>query len=176
MKRLLSLTAACLLIVGCAESAEPELSGDQLVEGVYSTPREIQLFSGTTLELKDGKYRYWFYTDVVSHDHPEPAWPLTGKYEFQDGKLLLQGDDDVNQREWYCDVLKGTPVLWRGDAHYKWQTKQDIFPYGILIWTPQEMPAEGVEGLKRPEVIPFYTEEQQKKIRETMGPLLEQPE
>ncbi|WP_299465011.1 hypothetical protein [uncultured Gimesia sp.] len=178
MLRLLLTSVMCLLAAGC-NPPPPEISNDRLAEGVYATPDEISGFSGTTLELKDGKFRYWFYTDVVDPDEPGPEFPITGEYEFQDGQLQLKSND-VNQQRWHFDVLKGTPVLWRDDAYHIWKERQDIFPYGILIWTAQVMHLDGPNGLQRVSVIQYYSEEKQKKIRESIrnstGSLIQEPQ
>src|SRR5687767_9085259 len=57
------------------------------VEGTYCTALEIAAFSGTVLELKEGKFRYWFYSDASGGQ--EPKYPVTGAYLIQDGRLTL---------------------------------------------------------------------------------------
>ena len=82
------------------------------LEGTYCTAQEIAGFSGTILELKGEKFRYWFYSDVAGGHEPE--YPLAGAYLFQDGKLTLD-HTQVSQSTWLADVVNGVPVLWRHD-------------------------------------------------------------
>src|SRR5262245_60601952 len=46
------------------------------IEGTYCTAHEIAGFSGSVLELKAGKFRYWFYSDVG--DGAAPKYPVSG--------------------------------------------------------------------------------------------------
>ena len=48
-------------------------------EGVYTMCRDVAGFSGETIELKGGKFRYWFYSDAGS---PGGPYPLTGTYRI----------------------------------------------------------------------------------------------
>lgn len=86
-------------ILGCADRAEPPVSQsiDQPtssvdstcarpshtpgLDGLYCTTSEIGGFSETILELRDGRFRYWFYSDARSSDDPE--YPVAGTYQIQ---------------------------------------------------------------------------------------------
>ena len=59
------------------------------VDGLYSLCAEVAGFSGETLELKDGKFRYWFYTDMHVVGAKEIKFPLTGKFKIEGRRVIL---------------------------------------------------------------------------------------
>lgn len=80
------------------------------VDGVFFT------FTGymtTVLELKDGRFRYWFESDAKSD--PEPDYPLTGTYSVANNVITLD-HDQVFQKQWTCRASDGLVTLWRPDA------------------------------------------------------------
>jgi len=117
------------------------------LEGLYTTPDEISGFSGTVLELKGGHFRYWFYSDVSLPDSPK--FPLTGKYDQQGDKLILD-NAQVNQSEWFLETVNGIPVLWRDDGLRHWRDEKKIYDYGVLIKTEGTVTIEG--EIARPSV------------------------
>lgn len=174
MTRLTLTTAIALLALGCTDRTPPQITKGRLAfEGVYATPGEISGFSGTTLELKDGGFRYWFYRDIGGLDEPE--YSITGKYELQDGKVLLR-DPQVNQRQWFVDVVNGTPVLWREDALETWKRDQKIYDYGVLVWTGNEIPNDDPYKLERRSVRNLYSAEKKKEIKAWKDPFVDGPQ
>ncbi len=173
MNRFLLTTTATLFIFGCSKQPPPRISNAHMAEGVYSTPSEISGFSGTILELKAGKFRYWFYSDVRLGDEPE--YPLTGQYDFQNGKVILN-NPDVNQRKWNVDVLNGTPVLWRDDALKIWKQEQKIYDYGVLIWTENKIQEDNLSEFERTSVSELYSKEKKKQIKEWKDPFVHGPQ
>lgn len=161
------ITAIAFLVLGCTQPP-PKITNERLAEGVYATPDEISGFSGTTLELKNGKFRYWFYSDVRTSD--EPKYPITGKYEFQDGKLIL--NNKLNQKVWFVDVVNNIPVLWRNDALKIWKQERKIYDYGVLIWIENEIPEDDLYKLKRVSVRDLYSEENKKQVKEWKDPFV----
>jgi hypothetical protein len=161
--RTILIISAVSFIAGCSEesslveeSLEPWMqvgtaSRSQGLEGVYCTSHEIGGFSGTILELKDGKFRYWFYSDVGGLD--EPQYPLTGKYMQKDQVLTLD-HPKVNQREWIPGMVNGVPVLWRDDALQHWRKDRKVYDYGVLIKTEGAISADG--EIPRPSVKELY--------------------
>lgn len=139
------------------------------LDGVYCTPAEIGGFSGTVLEIKGGRFRYWFYSDLRGGD--EPQYPLTGEYTLQDGKLTLN-NEQVYQREWFPDVLNGIPVLLRADALKVWREEKKIFDYGVLIKTEGMVNDDG--DIARPSVKELY--EADKKGKEWKDPFVHGPQ
>ncbi len=165
----LTLIFIAALALGCTEQGPPKITNGRLAEGVYATPGEISGFSGTILELKDGKFRYWFYSDVGGLD--EPKYPVSGYYEFTEGKVLLRGGR-VNEREWFVDVVNGTPVLWRDDAIKVWKKNRKIYNYGVLLWTRNDIPDDDVDKLERLPVSTLYSAEKKKQVKEWRDPFV----
>jgi hypothetical protein len=89
-----------------------------LAEGVYKTCEEVSAFSGETLELREGQFRYWFYSDV--HTGKEPAYPLSGAFRIKGNTLVLE-HPDVPDNVRQVDILNGVPILWRDDGFAYWQ-------------------------------------------------------
>ena len=48
---------------------------------------------GVAIALTPDRYYYWFYSDVKLDDEPE--YPITGSYSFVDGKLQLNGSNNL---------------------------------------------------------------------------------
>lgn len=117
--------AAVLLAVlaGCGKTAAPP-------EGVYTMCRDVSGFSGETIELMDGKFRYWFYSDVATED--EPSYPLTGTYGISENTLTLDHPKISNPVRRFA-VVNGVHVLWRKDGLEGWEKDERIHPYAVLI-------------------------------------------
>jgi hypothetical protein len=100
----------------------------------------------TVLELKDGRFRYWFETDVKRAT--EPNYPLMGEYTVHEGVLTLK-HPQVSQPQWTFRVVNGLLTLWRPDAmEFSPDTRfdlQQLKNYGAgSILTFTEKPAEDV--------------------------------
>lgn len=169
MFRLIASSVFAAVAIGCSGASPPEITNDRLAEGVYCTTSEISGYTGTTLELKDGRFRYWFYTDIADPDGPK--YPITGEYEFQNGAILLNADENF-QRRWFVDVVNGTPVLWRQDAFDVWIRDRKIYDYGILVWTENELPEGGAYQLQRPSIRVLYNEQMKRQIKEWKDPFV----
>jgi len=127
------------------------------IEGTYCTAHEIAGFSGTVLELKAGKFRYWFYSDVGDG---QPKYPIAGAYLFQDGKLTLN-HEHVPQQIWFADLVNGVPVLWRPDGLKSWQQDKRIHDYGVLIKV--EGGVTNADTVARPSIKVLYAAENRPK-------------
>ncbi len=117
-----------LLFLGVATAHEG-------IDGVYMMPAEVSGFSGETMELSHGRFRYWFYSDVVSGK--EPNYPLTGTYEVHSNAVVLlhRGIYATNRT---IMAIQGHTVLWREDGLELWRKERRIHPYAILIRVPRE--------------------------------------
>src|ERR1051325_3474701 len=88
-----------ILLLGCHDkkadgAAEMERHSERdRIDGVYVTADEISGFSGTILELKDGAFRYWFYSDVGGGDE----YPISGKYKIQESNLVLMRKEATDE-------------------------------------------------------------------------------
>lgn len=118
-----SLIAAAAML-GCHRASAP------FREGVYSLCSEVAGFSGETLELKDGTFRYWFHSDVGVDG--EPTYPLTGAYSISSDRLILD-HPGIHKRERTIAVVNGVDVLWREDGLDLWTREKRIHPYAVLI-------------------------------------------
>ncbi len=136
------------LFSGCHLQARPAA-----VDGVYTLCEEVQGYSGETLELKDGKFRYWFYSDVATGD--EPKYPLTGTYTVNGSSVKLD-HPQIRRDERVLATVNGVRVLWRADGLKAWEKDQRLHPYAILIRV--EGAASG-ETVKRPSLELLKTPE-----------------
>lgn len=119
-----SIIVFVALLAGCRDEARPA------PEGLYLMCREVQGFSGETIELKDGKFRYWFYSDVVTGD--EPTYPLTGTYAVSGNVLTLNHPRISDPRRTFA-VVNGVRVLWRDDGLKLWDKEERLHPYAVLL-------------------------------------------
>jgi hypothetical protein len=94
------------------------------LEGTYTMCRDVSGFSGETIELKGGRFRYWFYSDAG------PSHESSGYYQLA-GNVLTFEDSTIEART--SAVVNGVPVLWRDDGLSLWQKKGRIQPYAVLI-------------------------------------------
>jgi hypothetical protein len=140
------------------------------LEGVYCTPDEISGFSGTVLELKGGRFRYWFYSDVRGPD--EPKYPLTGPYAVRDGTLFLS-HKYIGQQEWAPDGVNGVRVLWRPDGLRLWREKRQVYDYAVLIKV--EGAQAEVPNVPRPAVAVLYDAETRARVKEWKDPFVHGP-
>jgi hypothetical protein len=103
-------------------------------------------FQRETLELKDGRFRYWFSSDVIISNPPK--YPTEGGYEYKGDQLLLSSGKTYAVR-----TLQGTRTLWCPTALDYWDHHQVIDIYGILL------PVENIKSGK-PTLRPLFTKEQ----------------
>jgi hypothetical protein len=68
----------------------------KLEEGVYSMCDEVAGYSGEVVELKDGMFRYWFYSDV--NNGQEPEYPLSGNYKVSGDTLTSRARSEEDRR------------------------------------------------------------------------------
>ena len=94
-------------------------------------------FSATVLELKDGRFRYWFETDAVSGK--EPQYPLSGEYALA-GDTITFKHEQIHDTQWTFRTFKGVITLWRAAAVTYYKEQKAIDPNGILRIT--DMSAE----------------------------------
>jgi hypothetical protein len=134
----LSVAVLLAVLAGCGGSVAPP-------EGVYTMCRDVAGFSGETIELKGGKFRYWFYSDVQTG--AEPAYPLSGSYRIS-GNALTLDHHQIHDPVRTFAVVNGIQVLWRKDGLEGWEKDQRIHPYAVLIRV------EGTSGDPSPDQRP----------------------
>ena len=135
------------MVFACQE--EPKLR-----EGVYVLCGEVFGYANETLELKEGKFRYWFYSDVKLGD--EPKYPLTGACQVK-GQTLTLDSDAIHTKERTIDKINGVDVLWRKDALSLWEEKKRIHPYGVLLRV--DGATDGSKNVLRPSIESIMTKE-----------------
>jgi hypothetical protein len=116
--------------------------------GLYSSPAEIEGFSGTVLAIERTavggalKYRMTFYSDVVSSDSIEEpeitGWILVdgdriyvpqARGYYREGKPTLNADVTRYTRR----QMQGRTVLLRDDALEALTKEDKLYDYGVLI-------------------------------------------
>jgi hypothetical protein len=95
---------AALVLLG------PDIRGAKSQNGVYFT---YTGYMTTVLELKDGRFRYWFESDLKGPE--EPAYPISGSYSAQGNTIILE-HPQVSQPQWTFRKVDGLATLWRPDA------------------------------------------------------------
>jgi len=128
------------------------LNAAPLSEGVYQLCNEVSGFSGETLELKGGRFRYWFYTDVVTSGGP--TYPVSGSY-YVWGDTLVLAHPSIDNRT--IAVLNGVNVLWREDGLSLWKKERRVQPYAVLVQNP--LPIQGDQPPAPPSENVIYTQE-----------------
>lgn len=99
------------LTVGVTKAAtSPRIADVKPRDGVFVTNTGYMI---TVLELKDGKFRYWFKSDAGFRG--EQDFPLTGEY-FVNGNRITLKHEQVSQRHWTFREVDGFLTLWRPDA------------------------------------------------------------
>ena len=159
------------IVFGCDGSRESQASLPDLKEGVYVLCEEVSGYSGETLEVRDGRFRYWFYSDVVTGD--EPSYPLSGKYKVT-GNTIVLDHKLIPSSIRTIATLNGVKVLWRADGLGVWEKDKRIHPYAVLVWTGDAVGDDGRH--ERPSIHSLYTEEMLKReSREYDNRFKEQP-
>jgi len=127
-------------------------------DGIYMLCREVEGYSGETLELKDGKFRYWFYSDVVTDK--EPKYPLEGTYTVKGDSITLTHPDLYSPTRTLA-VVNGVSVVWRDDGLKLYKEKQRLHPYAVLLKVEHPVHKDPHEG--RPSISRLETEEMRKR-------------
>jgi hypothetical protein len=109
-----------------------------------------------TVELKDGRFRYWFSSDVILRGGPK--YPMEGRYEFREDELVLSSGKVFKVRQ-----ANGRRFLIWPEAVEYWDQRQ-IIPGAHLLLPVQTIASEppSKEGFFTKEQI----EESERKARE----------
>ena len=170
MNKRIGVAAAWLLAVPLSWAAEAP--DDRRVDGVYMMPMEVADFSGETLELHDGRFRYWFYTDVGTGQ--EIKYPLTGAYEVRGDKIKLL-HESVYSPERTLATVQDQTVLWRDDGLRYWQSERRVAPFAVLVRASD--PPLGDPWRDRPSIKLLYDEQMiAREKREYEERFADQPE
>lgn len=125
------------LAAGCDSAAAPSPPD---LEGTYTMCREVRGYSGETVVLKkDGRFRYWFYSDVRRDN--EPGYPLEGRFRLEGATVHLD-HPQIHSPSRTLDIINGVPVLWRADGLELWSKERRLHPYAVLLRV-EAGPADG---------------------------------
>lgn len=140
-----------LLIVGAFLTLQADA---KLPDGVYTMCAEVAGYSSETIELKNGKFRYWFRSDVNAEN--EPDYPLAGTYRMSGNTLILENDKSHSPKRTIA-VVNGVDVLWRKDGLELWEKDRRVHPYAVLIRAPKETDGSKLDSL--PSIKSLYSKE-----------------
>lgn len=109
MKVSLFLVVASLM-ASSAFAATPKIIDAEPTDGVFVTNTGYMM---TVLELKDGRFRYWFKSDAGFRE--QPRYPLMGEYSVKGNRITLK-HERISQKHWAVRKVDGYLTLWRPDA------------------------------------------------------------
>jgi hypothetical protein len=119
---------SCLLLLGVVLTCT-RVAGDEKprpIEGVYHLHNGYQ---SETLELRNGRFRYWFWSDAGGGNG---RLPIEGTYSVDGATVTLNGHILLgNQRVFH--TLKGLDALWQPDILEAWLTKGAFSSYGVIV-------------------------------------------
>lgn len=137
-------------VLSVTDSESGESHGIRVVVTPMQNPEEgVYFFSNgystVILELRDGRYRYWFWSDVLSNEAPKH--PLTGRYTSTGSTVRLEHTQRHMQDSWTFRKLNEETTLWRPAAITSWRDKRAFDYFGILYPTnlkPEDIWQKGV--------------------------------
>ena len=104
------------------------------------------MFQTTIVELKEGRFRYWFRSDVKFGK--EPAYPLSGTYTRNGGSISFEVKDTTitnrfnktekdffHTEQWEFMRFQGQVTLWTSNSVASWKEKH---PHPILFPTSRK--------------------------------------
>src|SRR4051794_8631661 len=103
-----AVVGLCFISIGAARNAPVPFNS--IKEGTYFLQN---MYSTTILDLKDGRFRYWFRSDMRSPR--EPAYPLSGSYTTNGGNITLL-HASIHETNWTFMTFEGNITLWRPSA------------------------------------------------------------
>ena len=167
-----SALAIMLMGVGvCAVSASAKSQPRSAVDGLYVIPAEVRGYQDERLELKNGRFRYWFSSDAVIVDEYGrklgPKYPARGTFRVN-GNRIVFSNSDVKDR--YTDVVNGVSVLWQLESKRIWERQHKIYDYGVLI----RVAARGADA-ESPSIRVLYDAEMRKKQKQWRDPFVHGP-
>jgi|GEM_PF-3180327 len=110
MKTSLFVILAWTMILPAFAASPPKVKDAKPHDGVFVTCTGYMI---TVLELKGGKFRYWFLSDAKSPS--ESKYPLAGEYTVAGNRITLK-HQQISQKQWTFREVDGFTTLWRPDA------------------------------------------------------------
>lgn len=145
---LLSIGVAFLGASSQISADQPKIAATPPVDGVFF----IDGWHTTVIELKNGKFRYWFKSDMKGGD----VDGLEGTYASENDKIVLKHPKIIPlESNWTVRRIDGIVTLWRSDGLSLKSSKR---PAEVTWKSPQ------LAGLSEPEYIAFT----ERRKRETV--------
>ena len=127
LRYLLLLLSAVVTAICAATVAE---GGPRAVDGVYHFHNGYQ---SETLELRGGRFRYWFSTDYGASSGDRA---LEGAYSLEGSTLVLHGPELHLGNKRIFHSFRGIDALWRPYALERWLRKKGLNTFGIMFRLP----------------------------------------
>ena len=137
------LAAVFFSLVSFVSGQEKPVALGAVQDGVYFLDG---MFQTTILELKEGRFRYWFRSDVKFGK--EPTYPLSGTYTNNGGSISFERkattitnpftktEKDFFQTErWEFMRYHGQVTLWTSNSLVSWKEKH---PHPVLFPTSRK--------------------------------------
>ncbi len=137
------LAAVFLSLAGFVSGQEKPVPLGKVQDGVYFLDGTFQT---TILELKEGRFRYWFRSDFILGK--EPTYPLTGTFTNNGGSIsferkvttitnpMTKKKKDYFQTErWEFMRYQGQVTLWTSNSLEHWKEKH---PHPVLFPTTRK--------------------------------------
>ena len=102
-------------------------------EGVYYFNAGL---SKLVLELRNGRFRYWFFTDAAGGSNS--TYPVTGKYSARGATIQLLCAPGDLEDVWTFRKIDSATTLWRPNAVRCWHEKKGFDCYGVLYATERK--------------------------------------
>lgn len=108
----LSIGVALLSLTSALSAAPPKIEIASPAEGVFVT-YGFGVGHNTVIELKGGKFRYWFSSDRKGAD----VEGLEGTYTTEGDKIVMKHPKLIPlESNWSVRSIDGVVTLWRSDA------------------------------------------------------------
>jgi len=134
-----------LLLVASCKTKAPNESPVAPWPGAQVFKMPSWTFMSESLELKDGRFRYWFSSDTFHLRSPK--YPIVGNYSWQGDELVLSSGKTFQTRQ----VNAKTILLWP-HAVEDWDRRQ-IIPGHLLL------PVQSIDS-EPPELDAVFTQAQ----------------
>src|SRR5512137_655126 len=89
--------------------------------GTYALCREAFVFQHEILELRNGQFRYWGWSDIGLQ-----TITAQGKYKIEGDRIVLETDAQIPKIR-YRQKCYSWDVLMREDAKELWDNKQKLY-------------------------------------------------
>ena len=126
----------CLVALSTCRANDKAVTDSHLlagnIDGVYMTCDEVSEFAGITLELVNGQFRMWRYSDVGPRNAEQPS---CGTFTWTRTQVRLQTGPGQS-RTWVLEDVYGVPAIWTPEALEVWHSDKKLLNrYQVLFKT-----------------------------------------